>query len=101
MRSVGLYVAVLLVWRTISLVCHMGPYSKSTADIFVVVRGGSHGSLELGRGSRRPSANGATTYETWKGHKAQRWKPARLEGTANDGELGALGVGFMELGFAL
>jgi hypothetical protein len=36
-----------------------------------------------------------------RGHGAQRSKPARLDGVANSGELGALGVGFMVLGFIL
>jgi hypothetical protein len=35
------------------------------------------------------------------GHGAQCRKPTRLEGVANGGELGALCVGFMQLGFAL
>lgn len=45
MRSVGSCIVVLPVWRTVSLVRHTGPYSESTAYIFIVVRGGSRGSV--------------------------------------------------------
>lgn len=55
---------------------------------------------ELRRGCR-PATSCVAAYVTWKGHEAHRRKPARLEGAADDGELGALDMGFMELGFAL
>jgi hypothetical protein len=36
-----------------------------------------------------------------RGHGAQRRKPTRLEGATNSGELRALDVGFIDLGFTL
>jgi hypothetical protein len=41
--SVGSCIVVPLVWRIVSLILHMGPYSESTADIFVVVAVGPVG----------------------------------------------------------
>jgi hypothetical protein len=35
---IGACVVVLPVWRTALLVCHIGPYSESIADVFTVVR---------------------------------------------------------------
>jgi hypothetical protein len=43
--SVGPCIAVPLVWHTVSLIRHVGPYSEFAADFFVVVCGGSRGSV--------------------------------------------------------
>jgi hypothetical protein len=43
--SVGPCIAVPLVWHTVSLIRHVGLYSEFAADFFVVVRGGSRGSV--------------------------------------------------------
>jgi hypothetical protein len=54
--SVGLCEVVLPVWSTVSFVRHMGPCSESTADIFIVVCGGSRGSvIWCGRASCGPN----------------------------------------------
>jgi hypothetical protein len=51
-KSVGSCVAILLVWRIVSLVRHMGFCIESSAGILAVVHGGSRGSASYGAAVR-------------------------------------------------
>jgi hypothetical protein len=44
---------------------------------------------------------GATVYQTWKGPRGTTQEASKAIGATNIGKLGALGVGFMVLGFVL